>query len=410
LRGDLDAIVMKAMQKQPAQRYESVAALAADVARYLDGEPVQARRRSASYRAAKFIRRNAVLVSAAAIVALSVVGGAVATSIGLVREARAHRIAQDEAAEAAAINRFLNEMLSSVDPGRDGRDIRVAEILERAADGVGARFEDRPEVEAALRTTIGQSYRALGMLAPAEPQLEKALALRETRYGAEHRETLESLNELGVLRIMQGDLPAAERLLERALESGRRQFGEGDELVLSILHSLAWLRNTQGRFPEAEMILRRLLPRLRAEHWEKRTRRRFAQSTIFRRTYTVRRRTKRPSSTRIARSSYTLKCTAPTTFTPSGPRATLVWSRWGGENSQKRSRCLSTHSRVNSAWWGTNTRIQSTRFTTWRCCVIVRAATQRRSSWPGTRWRPPRRHYRAAISRSGVTANSWARA
>jgi tetratricopeptide (TPR) repeat protein len=259
LRGDLDAIVMKAMHKQPALRYESVAALADDVTRHLDGEPVRARRHSLGYRTAKFVRRNIVAVSVTALVVLSLVGGGVALSIGLVREARAHRLAQDEAAEAAAISRFLNEMLSSVDPGRAGRDVRVAEVLERAADDVGSRFEDRPEVEAALRTTIGQSYRALGLLEPAEAQLEKALALRETHRGAEHYETLESLNELGVLRIMQGDLPAAEQLLERALESGKRRVGQDDELMLSTLSSLAGLRNVQGRLPEAEALLRRLL-------------------------------------------------------------------------------------------------------------------------------------------------------
>jgi serine/threonine-protein kinase len=259
LRGDLDAIVMKAMQKQPSRRYESVTAFADDIARYREGRPVRARHHSVGYRAAKFVRRNIVAVCAAAIVAISVMGGGVAASIGLVREARAHRLAQDEAAEATAINRFLNEMLSSVDPSRDGRDVRVAEILERAADDAGSRFGDRHEVQAALRTTIGQSYRALGMLEPAAVQLEKALELREAQRGPEHRETLESLNELAMLRVLQGDLSAADELLERALEPGRRQFGESDELVLSILSSLAALRNVQGRLPEAEDLLRELL-------------------------------------------------------------------------------------------------------------------------------------------------------
>ncbi|MHC4089048.1 MAG: serine/threonine protein kinase [Planctomycetota bacterium] len=259
LRGDLDAIVMKAMQKQPARRYDSVTALADDVARHLNGQPIRARHHSMGYRAAKFIRRNIVAVAAVAIVALSVVGGGVAASIGLMREARAHRLAQNEAAEAEAINRFLNEMLSSVDPGKHGRDVRVTEILERAADNVGSLFGDRPEVQAALRTTIGKSFRALGMLEPAAVQLEKALALRESQRGAEHRETLESLCELGLLRTVQGDLSAAEGLLERALKSGRRVFGETSEELLSIRHGLAGLRVVQGRFPEAEVLLRQVL-------------------------------------------------------------------------------------------------------------------------------------------------------
>jgi serine/threonine-protein kinase len=259
LRGDLDAIVMKAMEKQPAERYESVTALADDIARYLNGQPVRARHHTVRYRAAKFVRRNAFAVGAAAIVAISVVGGGVAASIGLVREAWAHQLALEEAAEAEAINRFLNEMLSSVDPGRDGRDVRVAEILERAAQDVGSRFEDRPEVQAELRTTIGKCYRALGMLEPAAVQLERALELREAQRGAEHRETLESLNELAVLRIMQGDLAAAEELLAGALASARRQLDTRDELFLSILSSLAGLRNVQARLPEAETLLRELL-------------------------------------------------------------------------------------------------------------------------------------------------------
>jgi serine/threonine-protein kinase len=259
LRGDLDAIVMTAMEKQPAERYESVSALADDIARYLNGQPVRARHHFMSYRAAKFVRRNIFAVGAAAIVAISVVGGGVAASIGLVREARAHRLAHEEATEAEAINRFLNEMLSSVDPGRDGRDVRVAEILDRAAQDVGSRFGDRPEVQAALRTTIGRCYRALGMLEPAAVHLESALELREALRGAEHRETVESLNELAILRIMQGDLSTAEELLEDALASARRQLDRRDELLLSILSSLAGLRNVQARLPEAEELLRELL-------------------------------------------------------------------------------------------------------------------------------------------------------
>jgi serine/threonine-protein kinase len=259
LRGDLDAIVMKAMEKQPAGRYESVTALADDVARYLNGQLVRARHHSVGYRGVKFVRRNVAAVCAAAIVAISVVGGGVAASIGLVREARAHRLAHEEAAEAAAINRFLTEMLSSVDPVRDGRDVRVAEILGRAADDVGSRLGDRPEVQAALRTTIGKCYRALGMLEPAAVHLESALELREALRGAEHRETVESLNELAILRIMQGDLSAAEKLLEEALASARRQFDQRDELFLSTLSNLAALRNVQGRFPEAEVLLRQVI-------------------------------------------------------------------------------------------------------------------------------------------------------
>ncbi|MCP4250380.1 MAG: serine/threonine protein kinase [bacterium] len=259
LKGDLDAIVLKALHKDPADRYGSVTELADDLARHIHGQPVKAHRQSAGYRAAKFVHRNRVAMAAATIVLLVLIAGGVATSLALVREGRAHRLASSEAAQAGAINSFLNEMLSSVDPSRDGRDVRVAAILDRAADDVGSRFDEQPEVTATLRTTIGRSYRALGMLESAAAQLEHALRLREDLLGPSHVATLESLNELGVLRVMQGDFPAADTILQRALRTCQSDLGPDHDHTRSVLSTLAGLRNAQGRSAEAEALLRRLL-------------------------------------------------------------------------------------------------------------------------------------------------------
>jgi tetratricopeptide (TPR) repeat protein/predicted Ser/Thr protein kinase len=263
---DVETIVLRCLAKEPDRRYPTVGDLAADLRRFVAGEPIDAKRDRKGYVLRKTLARHKLITTLGAALLVSVLGFAVTMAVlyprALNAEQRARanlERARTQTEKAEAVRRFLHEMLSSVDPGRDGRDVRIIDILERAAEEIDSRFEDQPEVKAALRATIGLSYRALGMLDTAGKHLVKALRLRMTHNGEDHRETLISLNELAVLRIMQGKLAVAEKLLKRALETGRRRFGEDDALMRYALSSLAGLRNMQGRFREAEALLRRLL-------------------------------------------------------------------------------------------------------------------------------------------------------
>jgi tetratricopeptide (TPR) repeat protein/predicted Ser/Thr protein kinase len=263
---DVETIVLRCLAKEPERRYQAAGDLAGDVRRYLSGEPIDAKRDEKGYVLRKTLARYKLVTGLAAAMLISLVAFALTMAVFYRRAVDAEQVARANLATAEtqtdvarAVQSFLDQMLSSVDPSRDGRDVRVLEVLERGVSQVDTRFGDWPEVEAELRTTFGLSYRALGLLDAAAVQLEKALALRDAQPDVPHVYLLESLNELGQHRVVQGDLAQAEVLLERALELSRSQFGEDHEMVLETRSNLAALRNVQGRLPEAEALLQQVL-------------------------------------------------------------------------------------------------------------------------------------------------------
>jgi tetratricopeptide (TPR) repeat protein len=263
---DVETIVLRCLAKEPDRRYQTAGELARDIRRFVAGKPIDAKRDKMVYVLRKTLARHKMITALCALLLTSVLAFALTMTILYRRAVDAEHRANENLIKAdaqmdvaEAVRGFLDRVLSSVDPERDGREVRMFEVLERATDGIDSGFKDQPEVEAAVRTTIGLSYRALGMLETSSEHLERALELRVAHLGEEHRETLISLNELAVLRIMQGNLTEAEESLERALEISQRRFGERDPLVLYGLSSLAGLRNTQGRMPEAESLMLKLL-------------------------------------------------------------------------------------------------------------------------------------------------------
>jgi tetratricopeptide (TPR) repeat protein len=292
LRGDLDWIVMKCLEKDRTDRYETANGLALDIGRYLSEEPVLAGPPSASYRIRKFVRRNRVPVAAAAALTVTVLGGITGTSVGLVwalREAEAARLAESaesvargeaqanaarasaEAAEASrqraiaeAVNRFLTgDLLSAVAPstraGR-GRDVLMREVLDEAAKRIdaasrpGGRFADVPIVEAAIRETLSDTYWYLGEYDAARPHAERALAVRRRELGDEHPATLASMVDLANVLADQGHENDAGRLYEESLDIRRRVLGEDDPNTLTSMHNLAVSYKVQGRIGEAEPL------------------------------------------------------------------------------------------------------------------------------------------------------------
>ena len=179
IAGDLDWITMKAIEKDRVRRYETAHALALDVLRHLNDQPVLAGPPSGFYRARKMFRRHRTSIVAAAAVVLALIAGVVGTSWALLRAVRAERQAATEAVEARrqtaiaeAVNGFLNnDLLAAAAPSAargQGKDVTVrqaldvaAERIDRASQGTG-RFASEPLVEAAIRIAIGSTYQALG--------------------------------------------------------------------------------------------------------------------------------------------------------------------------------------------------------------------------------------------------------
>ncbi len=198
LAGDLDQIVLKALRKEPARRYASVADLAADIERHLDGRPVRARADTVGYRLRRFVRRHRVAAAAATLVTFGLVGGllAYAREARLARAEAAH--AHVERAKAEQVRAFLGKMLSSADPASGaGRRVTVAEVLDSASSRLAGDLAGQPEVEASLRETLGDTYLNLGLSREAEREFRRALALAGADSAAGRERLAQALSDQG---------------------------------------------------------------------------------------------------------------------------------------------------------------------------------------------------------------------
>jgi len=258
LRGDLDWITARALERDPARRYASVSELAADIERHRRDEPVVAGPPGARYRLQKYVRRNRGLIVATAAVMVTLLAGLAGTFAGLIQARREAEHARTQAAVTEAVNAFLNDdLLAAAAPGGQGRDVTVREVLDIAAEGLEDRFPDQPAVEAAVRFTLGGTYMRLGQLQDASPQLERAVALREESLGPDAPSTLEAVHLLGELRFYQGRGDEAESLLRRAYERRDAVLGPDDPLTLAALSDLGAVSHHLGRLDEAEQCYRR---------------------------------------------------------------------------------------------------------------------------------------------------------
>ncbi|MEO1082874.1 MAG: serine/threonine-protein kinase [Acidobacteriota bacterium] len=258
LRGDLDAIVLKATERDPRRRYGSPAAMAADIERYLDSRPIEARRPTALYVARRFARRHATLVAAVALVVMALAAGLVARSMEAARANRA-------LAESEQIRMFLLDLFENADPERAaGSALTVDELLRQGTERLQTDLPDLPLVRAELLQTIGTVSTKLDHLDAAEEAIREALETRRRLLPAGHPDLLTSKNELGVILRRLGQLDEAETLLAAVLEA-RLKNPEGDLESLARAHSnLGNVYFSQRKYAEAEIRHREAL-RLRTQ-------------------------------------------------------------------------------------------------------------------------------------------------
>jgi tetratricopeptide (TPR) repeat protein len=266
-RGDVETVVAKALEKDKARRYASAAELSADIRRYLAHEPIVARPPSTGYQLQKFARRHQALVAGAAAVFLVLVAGIIVSSREAVVARRSEQTAAKEAASANAVVNFLeNDLLAQASAkkqsgasARPDSDIKVRTALDRAAARIEGKFEGQPEVEAAIRDTIGKTYEDLAQYAESQKQLERALDLERRVWGPENPKTLNTLNHLGRTLWHQGKYQEAQTLLGPALEIERRVLGPEHPDTLYCMNSLANVYRAQDKNAQAEPLYRQTL-------------------------------------------------------------------------------------------------------------------------------------------------------
>jgi eukaryotic-like serine/threonine-protein kinase len=260
LRGDLDAIVLKALEKDRARRYASAAGLAADINRYLHNEPVVAHPPSTPYRARKYVRRHRLGVAVAAIGILLLAGFAIVQSVEVRHIARERDRAQRERDRADRMTQFMTGIFKVPSPGEGrGNSITAREILDDASNEIGTSLNNDPELQAKMMVTLAQSYADLGMYSRAQPLVERAVGIQQRIIGPEHRDTLSSMRlQATILRLSQR-YDESENLIRQTLATERRVLGAEDPETLISMNALANTLGEEGRFSEQENVERETL-------------------------------------------------------------------------------------------------------------------------------------------------------
>ena len=256
LRGDLDLIVLTALRKDPARRYQTPVELADDLRRYRDGRPVRARADSPGYRLSKFVGRHRVEI-AASVVLLALLGG------GLARERSLRHRAELETAKAREVGDWVVSVFDVADPGttarRDTGDVTARALLERGARRVDSSLAGQPEIQAQLRGVFGRAYTSLGLYDQAIALLRQALTQHTALFGEHSLQVAEDRARLGEALMQLDRFDEAEPHLRAALEERRRQLGARSDATAEALDRLATSYQRRSRYAEAEPLFREAL-------------------------------------------------------------------------------------------------------------------------------------------------------
>ncbi len=294
LRGDLDWIVMKCLEKDRTRRYETAIGLSEDIVRHLNDEPVIAGPPSQSYKLSKFIKRNRGRVIAACLVSAVLVLGVAGTSYGMIWAMHERDVAKDAQAELVEradelqlVSDFQSTQLGDIDPQRMGITLRRAvldavedETLEqleadiagvnftsiamstledtvfsRTIDAIDSQFADQPLLQSQLLQSLSETLQALGLVFVAQDPQSRALEIRRATLGNDDPKTIDSMISMGSLLQAQGKLDEADSYYTEALDISRRVLGDDHPGTFIAISNMGALREKQGRLSEAEAYI-----------------------------------------------------------------------------------------------------------------------------------------------------------
>jgi serine/threonine protein kinase/Tfp pilus assembly protein PilF len=275
LRGDLDWVVLKALEKDRARRYDTVNGLARDIERYLSNEPVAARPPSRLYRFQKTVRRNRLAFATGAVILALLVASVTVSSweaikarraesreVGLRHQAEVNeKAAKTEDARNVQLVNFFEEMLAGVGPEvAKGRDITILkEILDKTVNRIGIELTNQPEVEADLREAVGHVYRDLGDYQGAEANQRRFVDVAKQLDPGGSRRVAKAHDDLAMVLMLNGRYPEAEAAEREAVELGKKFLKPGDTDMAAFLSNLALILKRMGQNEQAESIYREAL-------------------------------------------------------------------------------------------------------------------------------------------------------
>ncbi|MEZ5064611.1 MAG: serine/threonine-protein kinase [bacterium] len=265
LHGDVDAILGKALEKDPGRRYASVSALADDVRRHREHLPVLARPPSSLDALGKWARRHRAVAALGTVAAVACLGGVLATTAALVRARTAERQAREEAETSRRVAGFLEDLFLVSDPGEArGNTITARELLDRAAAEADSSLASEPRVRGRLLAVMGRVYHNLGLYAEARRLLEKSVTIREANPDEDPRELARSHYSLAGLLRRLGDFDAAQDHYEAALRLRERVLTPGDPVLAASLQGLGNLLYDRGEYAAALDVHTRAIAAARA--------------------------------------------------------------------------------------------------------------------------------------------------
>jgi eukaryotic-like serine/threonine-protein kinase len=253
LLGDLDAIAMRALRKEPDSRYASVEQLAADLRRYLSREPVLARQGNWVYYSQRFIRRHAFGVSAAATFLIFVIAFAIVSSIQMQRIAAERDRAAQESKRAETVSEFMLNVFSNAEPfGEMGAPVTARDLLDRAARTVRNDLSQHPEVRARLLESMGRAYRRRGETEQAISYLKDALHIRRQMPDGGGSAAAAAMAELAITLRQTDDLEGSDRLLKEAMAILHQRHEERSTTYATLLSNRAQVEISSGNMDLAQ--------------------------------------------------------------------------------------------------------------------------------------------------------------
>jgi eukaryotic-like serine/threonine-protein kinase len=298
LRGDLDWIVMKCLEKDRTRRYDTATSLAEDIVRHLKDEPVIAGPPGTGYKLSKFVRRNRGRVAGFAMMIAVLFIGVVGTSYGMLwamheRDSakRSEAQAAQRADELQQVADFQGAQLGNLDPQRMGLELRSAvfnsaseekreqleenlvgvnftsiamntleeTIFKRSIAAIDTQFADQPLLQAQLFQSICETLKELGYLDSAVEPQKRALEIRRLYLGDDHPDTMDSMNTLSSIYQLRGSFDSAELYVTEVLERSRRVLGDDHPSTLLAINNMGALRSAQGQFDEAKALIQEAL-------------------------------------------------------------------------------------------------------------------------------------------------------
>jgi serine/threonine-protein kinase len=262
LKGDLDAIILKAMRKEPSERYGTAKSMMEDIDRYRQSMPVSARQDSIPYLLKKFLRRHSISLLFTGVLTALIIGFAFFYT---------HRISQEkqqaqlQAQKAEQVTQFLIQLFEANNPEQSvGQTMNVEELLLRGEEEA-LRLEGQPELKAQMFEVIGEIYRLQGRYTKSEELLQSSFEIRESIYSVNHDETVSVMDKLGILLIQMGEYDQADSILTRTLQIHEEILESNGPELAETLSKMAYLIRRRGDLQQSEELYRRSLA-IREEH------------------------------------------------------------------------------------------------------------------------------------------------